>query len=149
MENLKEIKKVLDSRIISSEFTDLKTLLYWFGDLKIQDIEKHIGFEDETYCRIPLIAVDQYELLLCCWKPGQESPFHGHPDKGCLVKILQGTLSEERKFTNGRTAVREISVNDVGYITDKIGIHRVSNNTKENAVSLHLYAPGGYRPNFQ
>jgi len=148
MISIDEIKRELDPRIINPNFTDLKDLFEWFSEIEIRDLDQHFGFEEENYCRVPLIARDEYDLLLCCWKPGQESPFHGHPNQGCLVKILSGTLTEKVRFINGESEIRLNNKDEVGYITDKIGIHRVKNNSQENAVSLHLYAPGGYKPVF-
>lgn len=149
MNSLEEIRKELDLRILSPDFSDLKSLFDWFGKLEIPELEKHVGFEDKSYCRVPLIANDKYDLLLCCWKSGQEATFHGHPDQGCLVKILDGTLNEELKYNGGNSEIRHHLTGDLGYIIDKIGIHRVWNPSKENAVSLHLYAPGGYKPQFK
>ena len=89
MKNLDEVKKELDIRILAPDFSDLKEIYDWFAQLEIKDIESLFGYEDENYCRIPLLARDEYDLLICCWKPGQESAFHGHPNQGCLVKILK------------------------------------------------------------
>ncbi len=149
MKPLKELRKELDKRIVNPSFSDLKDHFDWFSHIEILDIESHFGFEEDSYCRILLIAEKEYDLLLCCWKPGQKSPLHGHPDQGCLVKILTGTLNEEVHFTDGRQVVRKNAESEVAYINDSIGLHSVWNDSTENAVSLHLYAPGGYKPSFQ
>lgn len=36
---------------------------------------------------------------------------------------------------------RDLKENEVAYIHDKIGLHRIRNNTDEPAISLHLYTP--------
>jgi len=149
MKNLEEVKKELDTRLLTSSFSSLKDILDWFSQLEIEDIESHFGFEDDNYCRVPLLAEDEYDLLLCCWKPDQQSAFHGHPNQGCLVKIIEGTTTQEVEFVDGSLKTNENPKGSVAYIDDSIGIHRVWNGGKENAVSLHLYAPGGYSPVFK
>lgn len=146
MQNIEELKAQLDEKILDPNFRDLQDLMDWFGALNIDEIESHYFFEDSGYCRIPLLGCDQYDLLLCCWLPGQESPFHGHPEQGCLVKILKGELTETRRFRDGSFKTGLNSRGSVAYINDSIGFHRVINNSGEEAVSLHLYAPGGYQP---
>ncbi len=149
MNSFELVEKELDSLIIKPTFTDLNTLREWFLALEIPQVEERFAFEDETYCRIPIIAKTKYDLLICCWKPGQESPMHGHPEQGCLVKILKGSTTEEVRYVNGSIEVRCNLPGKVAYINDSIGFHRVWNGTEQNAVSLHLYAPGGYKPQFK
>jgi len=148
MSSLDVIRNELDSRIINPDFKDLKDIFEWFSGIEIIDIKQYYEFSDDCYCRVPLIVNTQYELLLCCWMPGQLAPFHGHPEQGCLVKILEGTMTETIKYTDGRAETRLNRTGDVAYISDKIGIHQVQNNSDRNAVSLHLYAPGGYKPDY-
>ena len=149
MKSLDEVKKELNIRILAPDFSDLEEIYDWFSQLEIKDIESHFAYEDENYCRIPLLARDEYDLLICCWKPGQKSAFHGHPNQGCLVKILKGTTTEEIQFADGSLKTRQNPKGTVGYINDSIGIHRVWNASDENTVSLHLYSPGGYYPVFK
>lgn len=146
MKSITEIHKELDDIILNESFYDLKDIIDWFRLLEIKEVKQHIGFEDENYCRVPLIANEQYNLLLCCWKPGQNAPLHGHPDQGCLVKILSGSLTEEVVYNNGEKEIRINTATDVAYIHDAIGKHSVSNDSDQDAISLHLYAPGGYVP---
>jgi len=103
MISIKDLRDELDSRIINPGFTDLEDSFHWFSDIVIEKVDRHYDFTEENYCRVPLIASPQYDLLLCCWTPGQLSPFHGHPEQGCLVKILKGTLTEAVKYIDGRT----------------------------------------------
>lgn len=148
MIGLNALKEELNIKIINPDFKDLKQILSWFSELDIEGIHEHFMFEDNHYCRVPLIANNSYDLLLCCWKSGQQSEYHGHPDQGCLVKILSGTLTEDIKFTNGTVETRNNCTGDVAYINDETGVHKIKNNSSEEAVSLHLYAPGGYKPKF-
>jgi cysteine dioxygenase len=97
------------------------------------DWRRYIKFNDEHYTRNLIYKEKDFELLLLCWKKGQESPLHYHDQKACWLTILDGQLKETR--------LRKDSVlykNTVHYIDDSIGPHRVY--CPENkAISLHLY----------
>ena len=97
-------------------------------------------------------------LLVVVWNPGKCSPIHDHADAHCVMKLLKGSLKEtlyalptcmpEAAVSKGtstpphvvkETLYRE---NEVTYISDKIGLHKISNPSKDEvAVSLHLYTP--------
>lgn len=91
---------------------------------------------------------DTYTLLLLCWTPGKESLIHDHPTDGCWMKCLTGNVietlyyndEEKRKLIQSKeTWVRK---NEVCYIDDSIGLHKVGNPCSQTkAVSLHLYSP--------
>ncbi|EAQ87868.1 hypothetical protein CHGG_04487 [Chaetomium globosum CBS 148.51] len=88
-------------------------------------------------------------LLVLVWSPGKGSPIHDHGNAHCLMKILHGDLTETRyDFPEGETEkpMKVISEkvhkeNEVAYMADELGVHRVSNQGSGFAVSLHLYTP--------
>ncbi|KAK4187113.1 RmlC-like cupin domain-containing protein [Podospora australis] len=92
-------------------------------------------------------------LLVLVWSPGKGSPIHDHGNAHCLMKILRGNLTETRyAFPEGKEeegedipmAVISEKVhkeNEVAYMADELGVHRVSNQGSDFAVSLHLYTP--------
>ncbi len=97
-------------------------------------------------------------LLVVVWNPGKCSPIHDHADAHCVMKLLKGSLKEtlyalpayvpEAAVSKGPStpphAVKETLYheNEVTYISDKIGLHKISNPSKDElAVSLHLYTP--------
>ncbi|KAK9374547.1 RmlC-like cupin domain-containing protein [Lipomyces chichibuensis] len=88
-------------------------------------------------------------LLILVWNPGKGSLIHDHADAHCIMKILQGELVESiYKWPQGDMPRRmqverrvEYHENEVTYMHDKIGLHRISNETEKPAVSLHLYTP--------
>ena len=65
------------------------------------------------------------------------------------MKVLKGQLTESLydvpDHEGDAMTPRQVSVlhrDEVGYISDKIGLHRISNESpSEFAVSLHLYTP--------
>ncbi|KAI9812144.1 MAG: capsule-associated protein CAP1 [Pycnora praestabilis] len=94
-------------------------------------------------------------LLILVWTPGKGSPIHDHADAHCVMKILQGSLKEtlytwpDRNIVNDhKTSPLDItketiySKNQVTYMSDDLGLHKISNpDTEGFAVSLHLYTP--------
>jgi cysteine dioxygenase len=91
-----------------------------------------------------LIATDDqtFTLLLLCWNPEKESPIHDHPCDGCWMQVMEGSIREQRYNRELECATDEIySDNQLAYITDTMGYHKVGNPTNALAVTLHLYAP--------
>ncbi|KAL4785987.1 RmlC-like cupin domain-containing protein [Aspergillus varians] len=91
-------------------------------------------------------------ILLLVWNPAKGSPIHDHANAHCIMKVLAGNLRETvyaapEKGAEDAAPLRMISEtehspNDVTYIADDIGLHRVHNPSPTKvAVSLHLYTP--------
>lgn len=87
-----------------------------------------------------------------CWAPGQSSTFHGHESSKCFVKVLSGELLEQQVPYPTEEVVdrgclfepceKLLKRDDVTYIDDSIGLHKVINrSTEEPAVTLHIYVP--------
>ncbi|KAL2867570.1 RmlC-like cupin domain-containing protein [Aspergillus lucknowensis] len=89
-------------------------------------------------------------LLVLVWSPGRGSPIHDHGNAHCLMKILRGSLTETRYsfprqgqgqgYTQGpldTISERTYSENEVAYMADELGLHKVSNRGSDYAVSLH------------
>ncbi|KAK9474750.1 RmlC-like cupin domain-containing protein [Dipodascopsis tothii] len=93
---------------------------------------------------------DKANLLILVWNPRKGSLVHDHADAHCVMKILQGTLVEQvyhwpegdRPQPLQTERVSELRENDVAYINDRLGLHRMYNpDPSVPAVSLHLYTP--------
>ena len=120
--------------------------------------KKYAKFDRYRYTRN---LVDEgngrFNLMVLCWGEGHGSAIHDHADAHCVMKILQGELCETRyewpkkckeNFdTEEPEELRELERNTLGlneicYINDSLGLHRVENPSAVNpAVSLHLYSP--------
>ncbi|EJP70853.1 cysteine dioxygenase [Beauveria bassiana ARSEF 2860] len=95
-------------------------------------------------------------LLVLVWSPGKGSPIHDHGNAHCLMKILKGNLTETRyEFPQERESSGPLKVitektykeNQVAYMADELGLHRVSNKGSDFAVSLHQVSLGAvYTP---
>ncbi|KAI5463255.1 cysteine dioxygenase [Mariannaea sp. PMI_226] len=88
-------------------------------------------------------------LLVLVWTPGKGSPIHDHGNAHCLMKILRGDLTETRYAfprNEDREPLKVISKktykeNAVAYMADELGLHRVTNEGNDFAVSLHCGDP--------
>lgn len=94
-------------------------------------------------------------LLILVWSPGRGSAIHDHANAHCVMKILKGSLQEtlfswpdQEKIKRGEYSPPQVTrqsvygENEVTYMSDKLGLHRISNPDPNNfAVSLHLYTP--------
>ncbi|KAL9066990.1 MAG: hypothetical protein Q9157_006963 [Trypethelium eluteriae] len=89
-------------------------------------------------------------ILILVWNPSKGSPIHDHANAHCIMKVLKGSLKETRykwpdhsnpgppEVTHEQTFGQE----EVTYMSDKLGLHTISNPDPSNlAVSLHLYTP--------
>ncbi|RPB15427.1 cysteine dioxygenase [Morchella conica CCBAS932] len=156
-ENLVEdIKRVLGpSSGINSADVDVKDLIrvmerytsdesHW-GGFALEDLSRNYtrNFVDH--------GNGKANLLILVWTPGKGSPVHDHADAHCIMKILKGKLQETLYEIPSEVAVDQplkvekvtvYGTDEVTYISDDIGLHRVENPDPENiAVSLHLYTP--------
>ncbi|KAI8901107.1 RmlC-like cupin domain-containing protein [Globomyces pollinis-pini] len=90
----------------------------------------------------------KYNLIVLCWGVGHQSPIHDHANSHCVVKILEGELTETlydwpKPDQSGlvKTSQVKLDQNEVTYMHDTIGLHRVANEGKQPAISLHMYSP--------
>ncbi|CAG0887529.1 unnamed protein product [Cyprideis torosa] len=119
------------------------------------DWKKFAKFDSFRYTRN---LVDEgngkFNLMLLCWNEGHASSIHDHANSHCFMKMLSGGLREIRfswpdrnedssnDHSMTRIAENLLKTNQVCYIHDKLGLHRVENvSDKDPAVSLHLYCP--------
>lgn len=88
-------------------------------------------------------------LLILVWMPGKSSFIHDHSNAHCCMKVLGGKLKEslyrlpESQKEGTPVLFREtvLGADEVTYINDSMGIHKISNPTDKIAISLHLYTP--------
>ncbi len=129
----------------ANKFEDIRFLEPILSYYEGEDWRKFVRFSKECYSRIFVVRREDLEILLLCWKPGQGSPIHNHPNRGCLLRVLQGNLREER-FDSEQTLVTQLEEHRISYIDNQMGVHRIVNAATENAVSLHIYSPGFFVP---
>jgi cysteine dioxygenase len=112
------------------------------------DWKKYAIFDTNKYTRN---LVDdgngKYNVIVLCWGPGQSSPIHNHPNSHCVFKVLQGQLTESRFQWPKESRKMELEqktnyyLDQVNYMHDSIGLHKVQNDSQGPAMSLHIYSP--------
>lgn len=131
--------------------------------LNPEDWKRFVHYDKCRYTR-NLIAYgkdQRFGLMILAWGPGQRSPIHDHNGSHCIMRVLEGSLTEtlyaindtgsstesdssisaaENEYVKKRE--RKLDLNQTAYIHDTIGWHRITNaSASKPAVSLHLYAP--------
>ena len=59
------------------------------------DWKDYKKFCEKGYQRNRIYIDDHIEVLILCWNSKQTSGVHDHPTNGCILKVLQGSLTEE------------------------------------------------------
>ena len=135
-------------------------LLTYYYQSRAKDWEKLIkpnpNHYQKTWLSLDNVPLDMkpYEQLpfgiaVLTWMPGQMTDIHGHPENGCIMMPLRGTLTEERfnilpSLPNKYLSVQKniITPGQTAFINNSMGVHQVKNNGDIPAVSLHVYSPG-------
>ena len=83
----------------------------------------------------------EYEMFLLVWYPQSYTALHSHTENGCLMKILEGNIIEQKISNQGTFPQKnEFYKNDISYIHNIEGLHRIINNNFKYAYSLHIYS---------
>ncbi|KAL4810717.1 RmlC-like cupin domain-containing protein [Aspergillus unguis] len=135
---------------------DIQRLMESYKSNKEDWLHYALGDNNKSYTRNLIDEGNgKSNLLILVWSPGRGSAIHDHANAHCVMKILKGNLQEtlytwpdQDKVEHGQssppevTKVTEYSENQVTYMSDKLGLHKISNpNPNEVAISLHLYTP--------
>jgi predicted metal-dependent enzyme (double-stranded beta helix superfamily) len=95
----------------------------------------------------------EFEIYLIVWFPNAYSPIHNHPEQGCYVKILDGTLDEElyKNIGNNQAQLiqqKTLQTNDINYKIGSTILHRIKNPSNNIVVSIHIYRPPNFKSRF-
>lgn len=154
---VEDIKRILGpSSGINSADVDVEDLMATMREYDCSDEHEweHFALNDPSrnYCRNGVDDINhKANLLILVWNQGKGSMIHDHANAHCIVKMLKGTLKEElynppiNADKPSELTLKKVSVystNEVSYMSDEIGLHRMINPSEtELAVSLHLYTP--------
>jgi cysteine dioxygenase len=110
-------------------------------------IKKEFQEDDsKSYLRNIIFQNDNYELILIKWKPNSESLIHDHSKNGCILKVIEGTLKETLYDKNIKEIKQTIyNKEEVNYINNQIGYHKITNLNNTDTYSLHLYSPPNHK----
>ena len=115
------------------------------ADVTLEDVRAHVFYDNEHYTRNRVLITPHVEARVLCWLPGQSSPIHDHSGSACIIKVLNGELTECTYELNHDTpiaiAANKFSRGSVLGSQDQ-DIHKVCNlNPSEPLVTLHTYSP--------
>ena len=159
---LKDIYNILNKELNNSYLyyfsnkKQLKDFEYLLEDYNENDFYDYIPKDylldtDSIYKRIKIkeFSNDNFEFIIIIWNPNSKTKIHDHPEKGCLIKILDGVLEEERYDTQLKyLAYFKLNKNSTSYNESNEILHKISNNTNSHSISLHIYSPSNYIANY-
>jgi len=145
---IKQLTKTLENNIKKNQ--NIKNCSKYLNNYNGKDYKKKIQFNNINYNRLKLFQNNDFEIMLICWNKNQETKIHNHPKNGCLYKVLEGTLIEQRynnifkssSVSSTRAPSLSSFINNnqkSNYIDNDLGIHKII--AKEKSVSLHIYSP--------
>lgn len=124
-----------------AKLINLYKLLKKYSD---NDWKKYIKINEKTYNREKIYDCDLFDIYIITWNIGQKSLIHNHAENGCILRVLQGELVETMYDYNLNfleTNIFDDLENNISYMDNTIGLHKIENNGVEIAVSLHIYSP--------
>ena len=107
--------------------------------------ENYSSWTNECYTRNCIIDNEKFELILICWCEGHRTPIHDHGGEECWVKVIEGEFKETiyKQNEGGELNFVKSSIsksNEITYMKDFMGFHRLENLSNKRSMSLHLYA---------
>jgi len=103
------------------------------------------SWSEGQYTRNCIFKNEEFELILICWDRNQETSIHNHDGEDCWVYIIEGEIEEvfynfedNGKLKKLRSQI--VTNGTTSFINDKIGLHKLRNNSDAKTKSLHLYA---------
>jgi cysteine dioxygenase len=123
------------------------------GRLRLSEelVGNRITFARDAYARNLVCRTPFFELLVLCWRPGQESTIHDHVGSLNAIRVRSGELTS-RVFlpvdgaASGSGPVEMVSEDRLGLGdgvigVDRDGIHQLANTSGADLVTVHVYAP--------
>lgn len=131
--NLSKNKNVLKcfNSIKNYDSNDWMINKKYFINNNYTDYSKHVLFRNNIF-----------ELILIKWDKGCATTIHKHPHNGCLMKVLEGNIIEERYFDEEKYELNNLKKDDIGFMHNILGDHKIY--ALEESYSLHLYSPPNY-----
>lgn len=116
-------------------------------DVTVTDVQDFVRFDDKHYTRYLIRENEHYQALLLCWRSGQRTPIHNHPEAVGGVRVLKGIVTESLfEFApNGLikpTCSRDLEPGGVATLKHPY-VHQLSNlqKTGTDLITLHVYSP--------
>ncbi|GIW70683.1 MAG: hypothetical protein KatS3mg102_0225 [Planctomycetota bacterium] len=142
---------VLEIARIPREQLDLEALRDLVRRLDVCDdlIRQHIRFRPDSYARNLVCRTPAFDMLVLCWRPGQQTVIHDHGESLNVTRVVGGRLCsrmfvEAARPEPGRVLVRptvdELLDGMAFSCVDAGEIHQLANTSEADLVTLHVYA---------
>lgn len=128
-------------------------LMHLAGSLRLSDalVSGSVAYAQDGYARNLVCRTPSFELLVLCWRPGQESTIHDHAGALNAIRVYSGELTS-RTFTRtsgasagdgpvGQDGEERVPADSHMVGLDRNGIHQLANTSGEDLVTVHVYAP--------
>ena len=102
---------------------------YFYNTIQYSEIQRIYGNEKQD---IDLI------IKFIRWDPYYKGDYHFHDNNSCYYKVLEGALHETVRVENTELT-KVIKKNDIGFIHDRMGPHKIKNLINDYSYSLHIY----------
>lgn len=127
----------------------LEQLNLWVSSVEIDDVdlEPYIGFKEGNYWRHRVCRNDAVEMLVICWRPGQQTPIHDHNGSHGVVRVHQGLMGETIFAYDSDKGLDHDMDREcpVGTVTgaEVPDIHQLGNpaSSGQDLITVHVYAP--------
>jgi hypothetical protein len=118
----------------------------WIRQNKFIKMEK-IENSDKFYEKYYLFENKSFSLVLIKWNKDCFTKIHDHPEKGCIMRVLNGSLKEESYSVKlNLISTNILNENKLGYKKGNRILHKII--ALEDSVSLHVYIPGFYKSSY-
>jgi cysteine dioxygenase len=122
------------------------------GRLCLSDglVGNRVAFAADTYARNLVCRTPSFELLVLCWRPGQESTIHDHAGALNAIRVFSGELTSRtfRRTRGVTSSAGPVAQDDEERLPrgsmvglDRDGIHQLANTSADDLVTIHVYAP--------
>lgn len=111
-----------------------------------KDWKNYVVKDINNYYKNLVYRNDNYEIYIITWNINAETRIHDHPDKGCLVKVLEGELIENEYYYDKQDNninlinVNVLNINDISFKISNDILHKIINKTNNVCVSMHIYS---------
>ena len=132
---MQQLIRVIEERLPRDSLPQLAQVLDTYNTC---DWVNHIKFNKHTYNRKTIYKTPYFEVKIISWQPGQETPFHLHNTRGCLMKVLWGQLEEV--ISNGVNCIKynTLEKGDISYMHGSNLFHQLR--AEMDTVSIHIYS---------
>lgn len=136
-ESIQNLITIIDTHLETKPLKDLD-----ISDYKIKNYISHINLKIDDYSKNTIFRNNKFEIVIISWYKNSIAPLHFHPKNGCILKVLNGNLSERKLLNDETIKITQLKENDVSYIDNSIGTHEII--ALDFSISLHIYSPPGF-----